>query len=171
MKHRGITHALKYLPYLFMDQIQNLYHEVTRLKTKYESLQCCQSHLLGEELGPLSVKELQKIEKQLDRTLSQARQRKTQLLVERMEELRKKEHDLGEENKQLKIKLEEGQCLEADVGGPVKTAANKQHPSKSNHSEQQMRYHQFIPQVQTFDARKVGRSDPAPGWLGWSFDS
>jgi hypothetical protein len=33
-------------------------------------------HLLGEELGPLSVKELQQLEKQLECALSQARQRK-----------------------------------------------------------------------------------------------
>ncbi|KAM0865719.1 hypothetical protein ACQ4PT_043092 [Festuca glaucescens] len=33
-------------------------------------------HLLGEDLGPLSVKELQQLEKQLECSLSQARQRK-----------------------------------------------------------------------------------------------
>ncbi|KAF8380375.1 hypothetical protein HHK36_027860 [Tetracentron sinense] len=53
--------------------------------------------LLGEDLGPLSVKELQKLEKQLEGTLSQAWQRK-------------QEHHLGDINKQLKSKLEvEGQ--------------------------------------------------------------
>lgn len=33
-------------------------------------------HLLGEDLGPLSAKELQRLEKQLEVALSQARQRK-----------------------------------------------------------------------------------------------
>ncbi|KAG1362399.1 AGL6-like MADS-box transcription factor [Cocos nucifera] len=33
-------------------------------------------HLLGEDLGPLSVKELQQLERQLESSLSQARQRK-----------------------------------------------------------------------------------------------
>ncbi|XLR53967.1 hypothetical protein HN51_022249 [Arachis hypogaea] len=33
-------------------------------------------HLLGEDLGPLSIKELQNLEKQLEGSLAQARQRK-----------------------------------------------------------------------------------------------
>lgn len=33
-------------------------------------------HLLGEDLGPLSVKELHNLEKQLEGALTQARQRK-----------------------------------------------------------------------------------------------
>lgn len=33
-------------------------------------------HLLGEDLGPLSIKELQNLEKQLEGALAQARQRK-----------------------------------------------------------------------------------------------
>lgn len=33
-------------------------------------------HLLGEDLGPLSVKELQRLERQLEVALSQARQRR-----------------------------------------------------------------------------------------------
>uniref|UniRef100_A0AAU7LKL5 MADS49 n=1 Tax=Hippophae rhamnoides TaxID=193516 RepID=A0AAU7LKL5_9ROSA len=52
------------------------YQEVTKLKFKYESLQRTQRHLLGEDLGPLSVKELQNLEKQLEAGLAQARQRK-----------------------------------------------------------------------------------------------
>jgi MADS-box transcription factor, plant len=38
-----------------------------------------ESHLLGEDLGPLSVKELQQLEKQLECALSQARQRKVNI--------------------------------------------------------------------------------------------
>ncbi|KAL4362402.1 hypothetical protein GQ457_04G012750 [Hibiscus cannabinus] len=72
------------------DETQTLYQEVLRLKAKYESLQRSQRHLLGEELESLTIKELYKIEKQLDRALSQARQKKMQLLLERMEELNKK---------------------------------------------------------------------------------
>ncbi|GFP85996.1 agamous-like mads-box protein agl6 [Phtheirospermum japonicum] len=63
------------------------------------------SALKGEELGPLSVKELHNLEKQLEGALAQARQRKTQILMEQMEELRIKERELGDVNKQLKNKL------------------------------------------------------------------
>uniref|UniRef100_M8D2F4 MADS-box transcription factor 6 n=1 Tax=Aegilops tauschii TaxID=37682 RepID=M8D2F4_AEGTA len=63
-------------------------------------------HLLGEDLGPLSVKELQQLEKQLECSLSLARQRKTQLMMEQVEELRRKERQLGDINRQLKHKLD-----------------------------------------------------------------
>ncbi|KAH7512829.1 hypothetical protein FEM48_Zijuj12G0131400 [Ziziphus jujuba var. spinosa] len=90
------------------------YQEVTKLKAKYEALQRTQRHLLGEDLGPLSVKELQNLEKQLEGALAQARQRRTQIMIEQMEDLRKKERQLGDLNKQLKFKLEtEGQSLKA----------------------------------------------------------
>ncbi|KAH9732255.1 Agamous-like MADS-box protein AGL6 [Citrus sinensis] len=71
-------------------------------------------HLLGEDLGPLSVKELQNLEKQLEGALALARQRKTQIMIEQVEDLRKKERQLGDINKQLRIKLEtEGQSFKA----------------------------------------------------------
>ncbi|KAE8660455.1 Agamous-like MADS-box protein AGL6 [Hibiscus syriacus] len=63
--------------------------------------------LLGEDLGPLNMKELQNLEKQLEGALAMARQRKTQILNEQMEELRKKEIQLGDINRELKNKLEE----------------------------------------------------------------
>ncbi|XP_073308861.1 agamous-like MADS-box protein MADS3 isoform X2 [Primulina huaijiensis] len=86
------------------NEAQSWYQEVEKLKAKYESLQRTQRHLLGEDLGPLSMKELQNLEKQLEGALSQARQRKTQIMMEQMEELRRKERQLGDMNKQLKIK-------------------------------------------------------------------
>ncbi|XP_058205030.1 agamous-like MADS-box protein MADS3 isoform X2 [Rhododendron vialii] len=67
--------------------------ELTRLEATYESLLHTQRHLLGEDLGKLDVDDLQNLEKQLDRALSKARE--------------KKEHGLEERNKQLKAKLEE----------------------------------------------------------------
>ncbi|CAB4300218.1 unnamed protein product [Prunus armeniaca] len=43
--------------------------EVTKLKAKYESLLRTQRQLLGEDLGPLNVKELQNLEKNLKELL------------------------------------------------------------------------------------------------------
>ncbi|KAJ6869697.1 agamous-like MADS-box protein MADS3 isoform X3 [Populus alba x Populus x berolinensis] len=83
------------------DGSQTLYQEVSRLRARCESLQRSQRNFLGEELEPLTVKELKKIEKQLDKTLSEARKRKTQLMFDRVEELRKREQDLKEKNQQL----------------------------------------------------------------------
>ncbi|KAG7026038.1 MADS-box transcription factor 6 [Cucurbita argyrosperma subsp. argyrosperma] len=93
---------------------QNWFVEISKLKAKYESLCRTHRHLLGEDLGPLSVKELQNLEKQLEAALAQARQRKTQMMTEQMEDLRRKERQLGDLNRELKLKLEtEGQNLKA----------------------------------------------------------
>nr|AZZ09253.1 AGAMOUS-LIKE PROTEIN 6 [Primula vulgaris] len=86
-------------------ETQSWQQEVSKLKGKYEHLQRTQRHLLGEDLGPLSVKELQTLEKQLEGALAQTRQRKTQMMMEQMEELRRKERHLGDMNKQLKFKV------------------------------------------------------------------
>ncbi|KAL7158591.1 hypothetical protein ABFS83_02G154400 [Erythranthe nasuta] len=99
-------------------ETQSWYQEVSKLKAKYESLQRTQRHLLGEDLGPLSIKELQNLEKQLEVALVQARQRKTQLMMEQMEDLRRKERQLGDMNKQLKIRVSlEMSTLEAEGQG------------------------------------------------------
>ncbi|KAG8483011.1 hypothetical protein CXB51_021879 [Gossypium anomalum] len=120
---------------------RTLYQEVLRLKAKYESLQRSQRHLLGEELESLTVKELYKIEKQLDRALSQARQKKTQLLLERMEELSKKERELEVENKQLKSQLELEHCFQSAQGlGDASIEMGNEYnmiPSQANHAQQQ----------------------------------
>ncbi|KAL3536902.1 hypothetical protein ACH5RR_000268 [Cinchona calisaya] len=102
-------------------ETQSWYQEVSKLKVKYESLQRTQRHLLGEDLGLLSVKELQNLEKQLEGALVQARQRKTQIMIEQMEELRRKERQLGDMNKQLKIKVSlEMSSLEAEGQGGLR---------------------------------------------------
>ncbi|XWS48371.1 hypothetical protein CRYUN_Cryun13aG0070700 [Craigia yunnanensis] len=156
------------------DETQTLYQEVLRLKGKYESLQRSQRHLLGQELETLGIKELHKIEKQLDRALSRARQKKTQLLLERMEELWKKEGELEDENKQLKSQLELEQCFQADqgLGDPNIEVGNEYNmpPSQANHAQQEpsipMAYHQFIPQERVTEARvdRVANNRTA-GWL------
>ncbi|KAH7854294.1 hypothetical protein Vadar_012147 [Vaccinium darrowii] len=81
--------------------------EFTRLKAAHESLQRTQRHLLGEDLEKLDVDDLQNLEKQLDRALTKAREKKTNMLIAQMEGLREMEKGLEEKNKQLKEKLEE----------------------------------------------------------------
>ncbi|KAG4991668.1 hypothetical protein JHK87_025125 [Glycine soja] len=44
-------------------ETQSWYQEVSKLKAKYDSLQRTQRHLLGEDVGPLNIKELQNLEK------------------------------------------------------------------------------------------------------------
>ncbi|KAL0720640.1 hypothetical protein Bca4012_035239 [Brassica carinata] len=88
------------------DSTQDWCQEVTKLKAKYESLVRTNRNLLGEDIGEMGVKQLQALERQLEAALTATRQRKTQVMMEEMEDLRKKERQLGDINKQLKIKFE-----------------------------------------------------------------
>ncbi|XP_075103902.1 MADS-box protein 04g005320-like isoform X3 [Nicotiana tabacum] len=52
---------------------QNTYQEYLNLKTRVEMLQQSQRHVLGEDLGQLSNKDLEQLERQLDSSLRQIR--------------------------------------------------------------------------------------------------
>ncbi|TXG63602.1 hypothetical protein EZV62_010596 [Acer yangbiense] len=127
-------------------KLQSWYQEVTKLKAEVESLQRTQRltivslknafklrYLLGEDLGTLSVEELQNLENQLEGALALARQRKVQLYDHYMYACDRHLEDL---NMQLKIELEiEGQTLEAIQGlwGSGATAGNNSFPVLSSH--------------------------------------
>ncbi|XP_062217524.1 MADS-box transcription factor 6-like [Phragmites australis] len=166
-----------------LSETQSWYQEMSKLRAKFEALQRTQRHLLGEDLGPLSVKELQQLEKQLECAMSQARQRKTQLMMEQVEELRRKERHLGEINRQLKHKLETEGCSNyrtlQQAAWPAPGAAFADHDGATLHVQPpaaamdceptlQIGYpHQFLPSEA---ANNIPRS--APGgennfMLGW----
>ncbi|KAI4347478.1 hypothetical protein L6164_008290 [Bauhinia variegata] len=93
------------------DEPQRLQQELLRLKLKHESLERADRNLRGLDLESLSMKELQNLEKQLERSLSKTIQRKTQKMLELLNELREKEHNLAELNKELQSQF---QLEEAD---------------------------------------------------------
>ncbi|PKI76983.1 hypothetical protein CRG98_002486 [Punica granatum] len=64
--------------------------EYLKLKARYEALQKTQRNLLGEELGPLSSKELESLERQLDASLKQIRSTRTQYMLDQLSELQRK---------------------------------------------------------------------------------
>nr|ABC73604.1 FUL-like MADS-box transcription factor [Elaeis guineensis] len=72
----------------------NWCHEFGKLKAKVEALQKSQRHLMGEQLEPLNLKELQQLEQQLESSLKHIRTRKCQLMFESISELQKKEKSL-----------------------------------------------------------------------------
>ena len=82
--------------------------EYLKLKARYEALQRSQRNLLGEDLGPLNSKELESLERQLDMSLKQIRSTRTQLMLDQLTDLQRKEHALNEANKTLKQRLMEG---------------------------------------------------------------
>ncbi|RZB94042.1 Agamous-like MADS-box protein AGL6 [Glycine soja] len=103
---------------------QGWYQEMSKLNEKYEAVQKTQRRLHGEDLGPLSIKELQILEEQLEKALSQARQRKTQLIIEHVEELRQKERHLEDLRLKPPFQLEPyGFNLKASLWGSTSTSA------------------------------------------------
>nr|BBC77271.1 MADS-box transcription factor [Habenaria radiata] len=88
-------------------ETQNSYQEYLKLKAKVEYLQRSQRNLLGEDLGQLTIKELEQLEHQLEMSLRQIRQTKTQFMLDQLSELNRKEQVLQEANRTLRMKLQE----------------------------------------------------------------
>nr|ALE99364.1 sepallata 1 [Annona squamosa] len=86
---------------------ENSYHEYQRLKARVEVLQRSQRNLLGEDLGPLNTKELEHLENQLETSLKQIRSTKTQLMLDQLSDLKRKEQMMVETNRALRRKLEQ----------------------------------------------------------------
>ncbi|XP_061339629.1 MADS-box protein SOC1-like [Gastrolobium bilobum] len=80
---------------------QHLKQEAASLMKKIELLEASKRKLLGEGLGSCSMEELQQIEKQLEKSVSNIRQRKTQVYKEQIEHLKEKEKSLLAENARL----------------------------------------------------------------------
>ncbi|KAJ3680285.1 hypothetical protein LUZ60_016563 [Juncus effusus] len=158
-----------------MCETQSWYQEMSKLKAKFETLQRTQRNLLGEDLGPLSVKELQQLERQLESALTQARQRKTQIMMDQVEELRRKERQLGEINKQLKTKLE------TEGAGPFRPIQGSWGPSdtvdvafsgQTSHSNPmdceptlQIGYHPFVQPEAAIQRNNGGENNFMLGWV------
>ncbi|KAL3688590.1 hypothetical protein R1sor_014899 [Riccia sorocarpa] len=89
------------------DNSDYMSREVMKLRQQLEHSQHTQRHMLGEDLTVLSVTDLLQLEQQLDVGVSRVRQRKSQLLLEEIEELRRKvfENKLHEENEELRRQL------------------------------------------------------------------
>nr|BAM34481.1 MADS-box transcription factor [Alstroemeria ligtu subsp. ligtu] len=87
-------------------ETENSYQEYLKLKSRVEFLQRSQRNLLGEDLSQLSTKELEQLERQLEMSLKQIRSTKTQLMLDQLCDLKRKEQMLQEANKALRRKLQ-----------------------------------------------------------------
>lgn len=81
--------------------------EATRIKEQLAYVKESHKQMLGENLVALSMKELEKLESQLEVGINRIRTKKTQLLLEEVEELCAKERLLSQENETLRAKLAE----------------------------------------------------------------
>lgn len=88
--------------------------EYPKLTARIEVLQRNIRHYVGEDLDPLSLRELQILEQQIDTGLKKIRSRKNQLMHESISELQKKEKALHEQNYLLANKLKESEKTMAE---------------------------------------------------------
>ncbi|URE30389.1 hypothetical protein MUK42_36607 [Musa troglodytarum] len=89
------------------NETQNTYQDYLKLKARVEFLQRSQKNLLGEDLDDLNTKELDQLEEQIEMTLRHIRSTKTQVTVDQLTDLKRKEQMLLESNKTLRRKLQE----------------------------------------------------------------
>ncbi|KAI0529112.1 hypothetical protein KFK09_001659 [Dendrobium nobile] len=129
-------------------------------------------HLLGEDLDMLSLKELQQLERQLESSLSHARQKRTQIMLNQMEELKKKERHLGDINKQLKHKLgADGGSMRplhgswrSDAGASIDAFPNHSSNMDTEPTLQIGRYHQYVPSEATIPRSSGAGNGFMSGW-------
>uniref|UniRef100_A0A453QSU5 MADS-box transcription factor n=1 Tax=Aegilops tauschii subsp. strangulata TaxID=200361 RepID=A0A453QSU5_AEGTS len=81
--------------------------EYLKLKTRVEFLQTTQRNLLGEDLGPLNMKELEQLENQIEISLKHIRATKSQQSLDQLFDLKRKEQQLQDVNKDLRKKIQE----------------------------------------------------------------
>ncbi|KAG4975447.1 hypothetical protein AAZX31_11G257000 [Glycine max] len=104
--------------------------EYLRLKARYEALQRSQRNLMGEDLGPLSSKELESLERQLDSSLKQIRSIRTQFMLDQLSDLQRKEHFLGESNRDLIQRLEEFQINPLQLNPSAEEMGHGRYPGQ-----------------------------------------
>ncbi|XP_077215373.1 agamous-like MADS-box protein MADS2 [Tasmannia lanceolata] len=156
-------------------EAQRSYQEYLKLKARAEVLQRSQRNLLGEDLVPLSTNELGQLENQLEASLKQIRSTKTQIMIDQLSDLKRKEQMLIEDNHKLKRKLDE-----SDTANPLhlswETEGQNNHNHQAPHSKElfqpleynctlQIGYHPVSRDAITTAAPAQNASGFIPGWL------
>uniref|UniRef100_A0A7N0UYQ3 Uncharacterized protein n=1 Tax=Kalanchoe fedtschenkoi TaxID=63787 RepID=A0A7N0UYQ3_KALFE len=91
-------------------------HQHAKLQNRIEVLQRNQRNLMGEDLDPLSLRELQNLEHQLENALKHIRLKKNQLMNQSIAELHKKDKAMQEQNNLLGKKIKEREKALAEHG-------------------------------------------------------
>jgi len=94
---------------------QCLRRELAKMEEKIRILDSTQRKMLGEGLTSCSMAELNKLESQAERGLSHIRARKTEILMDQIESLKRKELFLSEENAFLSKKYVDRQSMDGSV--------------------------------------------------------
>ncbi|XP_051121059.1 truncated transcription factor CAULIFLOWER A-like [Andrographis paniculata] len=87
--------------------MENPFLDYKKLKSRAQTLQANIRNYEGQDLDPLSLRELQDLEQQLDSSLMRIRARKNQLMRETIGDLQRKERNLQGQHNSLAKKLKE----------------------------------------------------------------
>ncbi|XVE78580.1 hypothetical protein DITRI_Ditri13aG0157400 [Diplodiscus trichospermus] len=101
--------------------------ECPKLMSTIEALQRNLRYFRGEELDPLSLRDLQLLEQQIDNSLKRIRARKYKLMIESISELQKKEKTLLDQNNMLAKKLKDNEKTQTEH-------AQREQQNHANHS-------------------------------------
>ncbi|XP_009774316.1 agamous-like MADS-box protein FUL-L isoform X3 [Nicotiana sylvestris] len=96
-----------------VDPMENWTLEYPKLMSRIELIQRNIRHYTGQDLDPLSLRELQSLEQQMDTALKRIRSRKNQLMHESISELQKKEKALQEQNNSMTKKLKDEEKVQS----------------------------------------------------------
>ncbi|KAK4777445.1 hypothetical protein SAY87_017632 [Trapa incisa] len=81
--------------------------EATKLRRQIREIQNANGHILGEEIGSLSFKELKNLEGRLEKAVSRVRSKKCDMIFAEIECMQKREIELKKENMYLRAKVAE----------------------------------------------------------------
>ncbi|CAL1392334.1 unnamed protein product [Linum trigynum] len=128
--------------------------ECPKLMSRIEVLQRTIRNLAGEEIDPMSLRELQQLEQQIDTALKRVRSRKNQLFHESISELQKKERSLSEQNGVLSKKLKHNE-KESSTGDEDEQSEQQQQQQQSN-GEMGLSQQYFVPPQPMQIQRQLG---------------
>ncbi|KAA3488460.1 protein TRANSPARENT TESTA 16-like [Gossypium australe] len=83
------------------DNREHLYNELAVLRKETRRLQLSMRRYTGEDMSSIPYEELDQLEQELERSVNKVRERKNELLQQQLDNLRRKERMLEEENNNM----------------------------------------------------------------------
>ncbi|XP_048434996.1 truncated transcription factor CAULIFLOWER A isoform X1 [Pyrus x bretschneideri] len=108
--------------------------EYPKLAARIEVIQRKLRNFTGEDLEPLSLRELQNLEQQLDTALKRIRTRKNQLMHESISEMHKKQKALRELNNSLAKQVKENGKMLEEEHDQVQVVGRQQQTNQGRHN-------------------------------------
>ncbi|KAF5442964.1 hypothetical protein F2P56_035569, partial [Juglans regia] len=89
---------------------EQIYGEIIMLRNETRRLQLSMQRYTGEDTSPLPYEDLDRLEQELESSINKVRDRKNELLHQQLDNLRRKERMLEEENSSMHAWIQENQA-------------------------------------------------------------